>query len=153
MDKMIGQRIKDRRKELGITQAQIKEKAGISTGNLSEIENGHVLPSSIALINLSKILKCSADYILFGNSSNLDNYSESEKFQKLDNYSILDNDKPATERNCVEDDLIRYFRNVEDYDKEEILAIAQMKYNRVQKLRAATENAEKAATSSNDFFS
>ena len=37
MNNMIGQRIKERRKELNITQAQIKNSTGISTGNLSEI--------------------------------------------------------------------------------------------------------------------
>ena len=49
----IGTRIKQRRKELGLTQVQIHAKTGISSGNLSLIENGKTLPSSSALINLS----------------------------------------------------------------------------------------------------
>ena len=96
MNNMIGQRIKERRKELNITQAQIKNSTGISTGNLSEIENGHILPSSAALINLSQILKCSVDYILFGES----NISEVTNFSDI--------------RNSIEDDLIRYFRGISE---------------------------------------
>lgn len=69
MDNEIGIRIKSRRKELHITQAQIQEESSISTGNLSCIENGKYLPSTTALIELSKILNCSIDWILTGKSS------------------------------------------------------------------------------------
>ena len=68
MDLMIGERIKNRRKELHLTGKQIKDAVGISTGNLSDIENGKILPSSSALIGLSKVLECSCDYILLGKS-------------------------------------------------------------------------------------
>lgn len=117
MDNMIGKRIKERRNELHITQKQIKEATGISTGNLSEIENGHILPSSAALINLSRVLKCSVDYILFGETR------------------IYEPSKNSDIRNCVEDDLLRYFRGISEDDQEEILLIAQLKYNRAQKAR------------------
>ena len=63
---LIGLRIKERRKALNLTGADIKKTAGISTGNLSLIESGKVLPSSTALIGLSKILDCSVDWLLFG---------------------------------------------------------------------------------------
>lgn len=66
MDNSIGERIASRRKELGITGRQIKEISGISTGNLSGIEKGSSLPSATALIELSKILDCSIDWILTG---------------------------------------------------------------------------------------
>lgn len=117
MNNMIGQRIKKRRKELHITQKQIKDSTGISTGNLSEIENGHILPSSAALINLSQILECSVDYILFG---------ESRKYE-----SAIFSDM----RNSIEEDLLRYFRGISEDDQEELLLMAQLKYNRAQKTR------------------
>lgn len=62
----IGTRIKQRRKELGLTQLQIKQTTGISSGNLSDIENGNKLPSAPALLSLSTILECSIDWILKG---------------------------------------------------------------------------------------
>ena len=120
MDNMIGQRIKNRRKQMHITQAQIKEATGISTGNLSEIENGHILPSSAALINLSKILECSVDYILFGESR------------------ILDNSSFSNIRNSIEDDLLKYYRGIPESDQEEIMMLLQLKYNRNAKSKESS---------------
>ena len=62
MNTMIGQRIKERRKSLNITGKQIKEATGISTGNLSEIEN---------------------DYILFGNSQ-ISEFSENSHIREVE---------------------------------------------------------------------
>lgn len=62
----IGKRIKTRRTELKLKQLQIKDKTGISSGNLSDIENGKKLPSAQALIALSETLQCSIDWILTG---------------------------------------------------------------------------------------
>ena len=87
----IGERIAARRKELGITGSQIKEKTGISTGNLSGIENGASLPSASALISLSKILNCTTDWILTGESPISENrmLSDDER-ELLETYKHLD---------------------------------------------------------------
>ena len=94
MDFSIGERIATRRKELGITGRQIQEVTGISTGNLSGIEKGSSLPSATALIGLSKILKCSVDWILTGESPILENQDEfmSSDGQRelLETYNQLD---------------------------------------------------------------
>lgn len=92
MDNEIGIRIKSRRKELHITQAQIQEETSISTGNLSCIENGKYLPSTTALIELSKILNCSIDWILTGKSSISKNTSPlSDDLEELvETYNKLD---------------------------------------------------------------
>ena len=52
----IGKRIKKRRKELHLTQTEIKEKTGISSGNMSDIERGNRLPAATTLAQLSEIL-------------------------------------------------------------------------------------------------
>ena len=92
MDNEIGIRIKSRRKELHITQAQIQEETSISTGNLSCIEKGKYLPSTTALIELSKILNCSIDWILTGKSSISKNTSPlSDDLEELvETYNKLD---------------------------------------------------------------
>lgn len=110
MDLTIGQRIKERRRELKITGSQIKEKTGISTGNLSEIENGKVLPSSAALIQLAQILDCSTDYILFG--------------------SAHSNAIPTAELPQTARQLLTYFQMLTADDQEELLMIAQIKASR-----------------------
>lgn len=111
MDKTIGQRIKTRRKECKLTGIQIKEQTGISTGNLSDIENGNVLPSAIALMELSKILECSTDYILFG---------KSRRNENKEYLNISEEDKK----------LLEFFHGISEDDKEELLMLAQMKYNK-----------------------
>lgn len=111
MDVSIGERIKRRRKELNITQPQIKEATGISSGNMSGIEAGKSLPSASALIGLSKILNCSIDWILTGNSP-------------ISEDVILSN---------IEEKLIDDFRRLPEEEKEELIAILHMKLQKVQK--------------------
>lgn len=131
MDLMIGERIKNRRKELHLTGKQIKDAVGISTGNLSDIENGKILPSSSALIGLSKVLECSCDYILLGKS----HISESSS-----NSNMRDSE-------CI---LLEQFRNLPDDDQEEILMMVQLKYNRTQKSKEA-EVTSSISRSGNDI--
>ena len=114
MENMIGQRIKERRKELKITQTQIQRETSISSGNLSCIENGKYLPSAIALLELSKILDCSIDWILTGKSS----------LSKIN--PILDNE---------ETDLLNGFRQLSEDDKEELLCLLHVKLRKLQRAR------------------
>lgn len=118
MDNMIGHRIKERRKELKITQTQIQQETSISSGNLSCIENGKYLPSAIALLELSKILNCSIDWILTGES------------EISNNTFFLDN---------KEQELLNGFRNLPDYDKDELMGLLQMKLQRLKKEGNAAE--------------
>lgn len=120
MDNMIGQRIKDRRIELQLTQSYIQKNTSISSGNLSCIENGKYLPSATALIELSQILDCSIDWILTGNSkiSNI-----------TDPLDILDSNEKK---------LLLYFQKMSSSDKEEFLMIAQIKANKGKRKEGST---------------
>lgn len=129
MDTMIGQRIKERRKELHITQTQIQEHCGISSGNLSGIETGRYLPSAVSLIELARILDCSADWILTGESSN----SKNSAF-----VDIKDNDKK----------LLDYFHDMSEVDQEDLLLIAEMKANKGKR-----QSNVKSSPSENDDMS
>lgn len=111
---LVGLRIKERRKALNLTGADVKEAAGISTGNLSLIESGKVLPSSTALIGLSKILDCSVDWILFGKEQ-------------------ATVEKPTIELSVLEEQLLKQFSELSEMDQEEILLMVQLKYNRLLK--------------------
>lgn len=112
MDNMIGQRIKDRRKELHITQTQIQEWTSVTSGNLSCIENGKYLPSATALIELSRVLDCSIDWILTGKS-------------KIDKNSI-----PLDISDSNVQKLLNYFHRMSETDQEDLLLIAEMKANK-----------------------
>ncbi|WP_018752643.1 helix-turn-helix domain-containing protein [Paenibacillus sanguinis] len=62
----IGQRIKRRRKELGLTIEDVKAVTGISTGTISSLENDKYSPSVAVLVPLSSTLKVSIDWIVTG---------------------------------------------------------------------------------------
>lgn len=116
MDISIGERIKSRRKELNITQVQIREATGISSGNMSGIESGKSLPSASALIELSKVLNCSIDWMLTGNSP-------------ISDIVILSN---------IEEDLLTGFRELPEDDKDELIGILKMKLRKVQRARGTS---------------
>jgi y4mF family transcriptional regulator len=54
--KELGQKIKDRRKQLGITQPHLAELAQISTNTLYQIERGQANPSLKVLNQLAEVL-------------------------------------------------------------------------------------------------
>lgn len=120
----IGLRIKNRRKELRLTQTDIKAAVGISSGNISDIENGNRLPAASTLVQLANILECSIDWMLTGKSP----------FVEI--FNVSDNgDKSETE-------LLNGFRELPDEDQEEIMEILNMKLRKTQKTKG-----EKAASS------
>ena len=119
MDKSIGNRIKKKRTELKITQMQVYEKTGISSGHLSCIENGKYLPSAQAILALSELLDCSTDWILKGESS----------ISKIDDIIL--------ERERV---MLDGFRQLPPEDRDEILEILAMK---LRKVKGDTQKLEK----------
>ena len=65
----IGERIKLRRLELGWTQDQLCQKAGISKGFLSDLENGKRSVSANNLLDIARALSLSLDYLMTGTAS------------------------------------------------------------------------------------
>lgn len=107
----IGERIKNRRLELGLTQTDIYQACGISSGALSKIENGNRTPSVLSFYELSKVLKCSMDWLTTGFSSN---EQISEFCQK-------------------EEELLEGFRKLGEEDQYEIMEILAMKLRKVKR--------------------
>lgn len=64
--KKIGENVKKIRLKMGLTQAQLAEKADISTVHMSHIETGAVAMSLDSLINICNGLQTTPDNILFG---------------------------------------------------------------------------------------
>lgn len=66
MDKKeFGQFIKDKRKKLGLTMAELSAKSGVSHPYISQIENGHFKPSSDVLSKLAGPLRESPFNLLY----------------------------------------------------------------------------------------
>lgn len=108
----IGIRIKQRRNELGLKQLQIKELTGISSGNLSDIENGKKLPSTPALLALSETLDCSIDWMLKGESPENENI-------------ILSSER--------ENELLNGFRQLDQDDQDELMGLLALKLRKVKR--------------------
>lgn len=64
----IGKAIKDRRKEMRLTQAKLAEELGIEARYLQKIENGKNLPSINLFYRMLHVMNLSADAIFFAQS-------------------------------------------------------------------------------------
>jgi len=62
--KVIGQKIRERRQSLGVTQEFIANKLDVNPSHISNIECGRANPSLTALIRIANILQCSVDYFI-----------------------------------------------------------------------------------------
>lgn len=60
----IGQRIKEKRIEKGLTQEKLSELIGVGASHMSHLESGRTVPSMDVFINLCNVLGCSADDLL-----------------------------------------------------------------------------------------
>ena len=65
----IGNRIRAARKRLNLTQEQASERCDITASYYGNLERGDKIMSVETLIKISKGLNISADYILFGEST------------------------------------------------------------------------------------
>ena len=60
----MSKKLKQKRKQQGLTQAQLSNRVGITQAFLAEIESGRKRPSIEVLEKLCDTLGCSADYLL-----------------------------------------------------------------------------------------
>jgi transcriptional regulator with XRE-family HTH domain len=117
----IGERLRKRRKKLGLTITAISKETGLSTGNISDLENNKYAPSASAIIALSRVLSISIDQLLTGS-----------KFQISDNKEIYQADElwPLSEQ---EMDMLRKYRQFDARDQLDIKELIEMKYFRMSK--------------------
>lgn len=78
--KNIGLKIKERRKELGISQTELAEKLGIKKSTLSQYESGDINIPIQKLIILSTILEVTPNYFL-GFENEMEVVGMSEKYE------------------------------------------------------------------------
>ena len=63
---IIGQKIKERRQAVGITQEAVAHALDINPSHISNIECGRANPSLTALVKIANVLQCSVDYFISG---------------------------------------------------------------------------------------
>ena len=69
MPTTVGERVKRRRTELGLTQDELAQKAGISKGFLSDLENGKRSIGAERLLDLGRAMSVSLDFLMTGKDS------------------------------------------------------------------------------------
>lgn len=77
----LSERIKQLREHLGITQAELARRLGLTRSSVNGWEMGFTVPSTAMIVELSKIFHVSSDYLLGleeGIHINLDNLTEQE---------------------------------------------------------------------------
>ena len=56
MPERLANRLKERRTELGLTQAELAERCGVTRKTVNTVENGVFIPSTLLALKLSKAL-------------------------------------------------------------------------------------------------
>lgn len=110
MDQVIlGQRIREARKNKGLTQEQLAEIAGIGLMYLGEIERGQKMPSLKILCKIIEALDISADYLLR-------DVVQTGKEYVLDDITAKLVDLTPLQRKTASDILDAYIKNIKYED-------------------------------------
>ena len=79
----VGKRISLIRKNRGMTQEQLAEKAELSNIYISHVENSRSIPSLETLMKLCSALDITPDEVLLGTKQDMENYLQSDIQKKL----------------------------------------------------------------------
>ena len=64
MSKEFGSRVRQARKNAGMTQAKLEKKMNLDTTTISRIENGNLSTSFSSMLNFSKVLNVRFEYLI-----------------------------------------------------------------------------------------
>ena len=115
----MGERIKQLRKEIGMTQTALAETLGVTKGTVSTWETNSRVPSFETLVKMSDVFMRSSDYIM-GRSDDATPTAQNEDLEDLAAASI-------------EDDLTEYalkYARLDTYGRDAVEAIIRAEYNR-----------------------
>ncbi|MCM1055361.1 MAG: helix-turn-helix domain-containing protein [Bacteroides sp.] len=105
----IGDRIKQRRKELKLTQPQLAETVGVSKGTIGNYESGLCSPNEKVLFKLFSALKCDANFLY------QDNIAEKEKGKRI---------------TAKEAEMINKYRRLDDHGTRVVDLVLEEEYSR-----------------------
>lgn len=115
----IGERIKKRRKEIGLSAEQIAEKLGVSPATIYRYESNDIMNMRIDKLEpIAKVLRTTPAYLM-GWDEAKENNTDNQQRQLLSNYNKLDN----TDQNKLVD-YSEELVNSDKYKEEFILGVA-----------------------------
>ena len=107
---MIGDKIKERRSEIGLTQAQLSKLTGIKTTTISNYENNISSPSDENIYKLMEALKCDANYLF--------------EWDTLENFKLSSHERRNVEK----------YRSLDEYGKKAVDSLIDIEYDRIKKI-------------------
>lgn len=81
---LLSLRIRQLRKEKKMHQRELAEKLGVTTGTISNYENGVIVPPTAKLRGLSRIFEVPMDYITGESTSRI--YADEKQYSHVDHY-------------------------------------------------------------------
>lgn len=81
--KLIGERIKNIRKSIGMTQETLAEKIDVATAFMSRVERGYAQINLKRLAQISTVLNVPIERIITGTTTKSDNYLDNELYEVL----------------------------------------------------------------------
>ena len=109
---MFQTRLKELRSEQNLTQKALASQLNLSTNIICEWEKGRCSPNIETLKKLSKIFKCSIDYLL-GNE---------------DDFGVISFENVAQELTSEERELLEYFRKLNTLNRMHVSAYAKVRF-------------------------
>lgn len=127
---MIGDKIRQRRLELNLTQANLSNMTNIKKNTISNYENNISSPSEENLFNLMKALKCDANYLF-------------EDFLKLEE---------NLEITSAEKEYIKKYRSLDEYGQKTVDSALDIQYERCCKEKKIESSGERTFNVSRAAF-
>ena len=116
-----GSRLRDKRKELGITQPELAQKLGVSQSAIGSWETDVNSPRATLLYDLFGILHCDANYLFQDETKQLyKNEASPEEFENL----------------------IKKYRELDDHGKDMVDTVLQKEFDRIVDIQNTEPKAE-----------
>lgn len=116
-----GSRLRDKRKELGITQPALAEKLGVSQSAIGSWETDVNSPRATLLYDLFNILHCDANYLFQDETKQLyKNEASPEEFENI----------------------IKKYRELDTHGKDMVDTVLQKEHDRVVEVESSTQQME-----------
>jgi transcriptional regulator with XRE-family HTH domain len=126
-----GSRLRDKRKELGITQPALAERLGVSQSAIGSWETDVNSPRATLLYDLFDILHCDANYLFQDETKQLyKNEASPEEFENI----------------------IKKYRELDAHGKDMVTTVLQKEYDHIIELRDSAPQAEEPIEESDNII-
>jgi len=121
----LGERIREERKKRGINSLEeLAKKTGISISHLSDIERGKTDVSGEKLLKIARVLRCSTDYLLTGESPKPEIEFDLEEFIKKHKEILLKEVAPKFQTDPKVKEFCNWLFSVEPKIRERFFKLA-----------------------------